>query len=166
MKINREWATPLTAGAFTLMAVTGVLMFFHLDRGLNHDAHEWLGWGMLIGVGAHVTANFSNFKKHLNTKIGRSIIASCLIVLGLSFISPSQEDRGPGWAPPVVALGKMPLAKLALVAEMTEEEVRTRLSVIDPGAHSVNSIQELVGHDLRAQVTALNTIFPDEEPDD
>lgn len=165
MKINREWATPLTAGAFTLMAVTGVLMFFHLDRGLNHDAHEWMGWAMLVGVGAHVTANFSNFKKHLNTKTGRSIIASCLLVLGLSFISPPQEDRGPGWAPPVVALGKMQLAKLALVAQMSEDEVRIRLAAIDPAAHSVDSIRELVGHDLRAQVRALNTIFPDEEPE-
>lgn len=165
MKINREWATPLTAGAFALMAVTGVLMFFHLDRGLNHDAHEWLGWAMVVGVGAHVTANFSSFKNHLNSKTGRSIIAACILVLGLSFISPPEEDRGPGWAPPVVALAKLPFAKLALVAEMSEEEVRTRLASIDPAAHSVDSIQQLVGHNLRAQVRALNAIFPDEDLD-
>ena len=29
MKISREWATPLTIGIFALMAVTGLLMFFH-----------------------------------------------------------------------------------------------------------------------------------------
>ena len=43
MKLSRDWATPLTAGAFIVLAVTGLLMFFHLDRGLNHLAHEWLG---------------------------------------------------------------------------------------------------------------------------
>lgn len=36
----REWATPLTIGSFLLIAVTGVLMFFHLDSGLNKLAHE------------------------------------------------------------------------------------------------------------------------------
>jgi hypothetical protein len=42
MKITRDWATPLTAGAFILMASTGMPMFFHLDRGIIHLAHEWL----------------------------------------------------------------------------------------------------------------------------
>ena len=42
MKISREWATPLTIGAFGLMSVTGMLMFFHLDTGFNKLAHEWL----------------------------------------------------------------------------------------------------------------------------
>lgn len=140
-------------------------MFFHLDRGLNHEAHEWLGWAMVLGVTAHISANFSGFKKHLNNKTGQSIIAACLLVLGLSFISLPKEDKGPGWAPPVVALGKMPLSKLALVAEMTEEDIRNRLASIDPAAHSVDSIQQLVGHNLRAQIRALNAIFPDEEPD-
>lgn len=44
MTISRNWATPLTIGSFLLMAVTGLLMFFHLDTGLNKAAHEWLGW--------------------------------------------------------------------------------------------------------------------------
>ena len=43
----RESATPLTIGSFLLIAITGVLMFFHLDSGLNKLAHEWLGWAMI-----------------------------------------------------------------------------------------------------------------------
>lgn len=57
MTVSREWATPLTMGAFGLLAVTGVLMFFHLDTGLNKQAHEWLGWVLLIGVSLHLAAN-------------------------------------------------------------------------------------------------------------
>jgi cytochrome b561 len=53
MKIAREWATPLTIGSFGLMATTGILMFFHLDSGLNKTAHEWLGWVMVAVVAAH-----------------------------------------------------------------------------------------------------------------
>ena len=47
---QRPWITPVVIGAFTLSAVTGVLMFFHLDSGLNKTAHEWLSWAMVIGV--------------------------------------------------------------------------------------------------------------------
>ena len=42
MKVSRDWATPVTIGSFGLMAITGLLMFFHLDSGLNKTAHEWL----------------------------------------------------------------------------------------------------------------------------
>lgn len=45
MALKRQWVTPLMAGSFILMATTGILMFFHLDSGLNKTAHEWLGLG-------------------------------------------------------------------------------------------------------------------------
>ena len=50
MAIKREWVTPIAAGGFLISAVTGVLMFFHLDTGLNKVAHEWLSWVFLGGV--------------------------------------------------------------------------------------------------------------------
>ena len=53
MAIERQWVTPLVAGSFLLMGVTGILMFFHWDSGLNKAAHEWLGWLMIIGVALH-----------------------------------------------------------------------------------------------------------------
>jgi hypothetical protein len=67
---TREWATPLTAGTFLLMAVTGVLIFFHLDSGLNKAAHEWLGWAMIVGVAAHIVANLPAFKRYLTSRVG------------------------------------------------------------------------------------------------
>ncbi len=36
----RRWATPLIIGAFLLMSVTGVLMFFEIDAGLTAVAHN------------------------------------------------------------------------------------------------------------------------------
>ena len=61
----RPWATPLTIGSFALMATTGILMFFHLDSGLNKVAHEWLGWAMVAGVALHATVNWAALKRHL-----------------------------------------------------------------------------------------------------
>jgi len=161
----RNWATPLTAGAFIILAVTGVLMFFHLDRGLNHDAHEWLGWALLIGASAHVYSNFPAFKMHLTGRLGIVIVGCSLAILGLSFISPNEAEnkKGPGWAPPVVAMARMPINDLALVAKMPEAELRARLMMYNSAAKTVNSIEELAGHNLREQVRALNYLFPDEQ---
>lgn len=63
MKVSREWATPLTIGIFTLMAVTGILMFFHLDKGLNKTAHEWLGWLLVAGADSKVKCNTLGFNE-------------------------------------------------------------------------------------------------------
>ena len=164
MKFSREWATPLTAGAFIVLAVTGLLMFFHLDRGLNHLAHEWIGWLLVIGVFCHVTANFLGFKKHISGGLGKAVIVAFLLVLTLSFIQPEERKRPPGWAQPVKALAFMPLKELAVVAKMSVEEVRERLTEdgLNPTSDE-QSIKDLVGHNLRRQVGALNAIFPDEE---
>ena len=60
MKLQRDWITPITMGAFGLLAVTGVLMFFHLDSGLNEAAHEWLSWVLLGGVALHAAKRTAN----------------------------------------------------------------------------------------------------------
>ena len=31
----RRWATPLTIGAFMLMSIAGILMFFHINPGIS-----------------------------------------------------------------------------------------------------------------------------------
>ncbi|NBW51152.1 MAG: DUF4405 domain-containing protein, partial [Betaproteobacteria bacterium] len=56
MKIGtqRPWITPAVIGSFTLLSVTGILMFFHLDSGLNKLAHEWLSWIFVIVVVLHI----------------------------------------------------------------------------------------------------------------
>jgi hypothetical protein len=45
----RSWATPLTIGAFFLMAITGVLMFFEWNTGLTTVVHQWFSWGIITG---------------------------------------------------------------------------------------------------------------------
>ncbi len=164
MKFSREWATPLTAGSFIVLAVTGLLMFFHLDRGLNHLAHEWLGWVLVVGVACHIAANFLGFKKHISGSLGKAVIVAFLLILIFSFIQPEERKRPPGWAQPVKALAFMPLKELAIVAKMSVEEVRERLEEdgLSPTSDE-QSIKDLVGHNLRRQVGALNAIFPDEE---
>jgi len=46
----REWATPVTIGAFGLIALTGVMLFFKVQYGMVKPVHEWLSWLLVIGA--------------------------------------------------------------------------------------------------------------------
>lgn len=119
MKLSREWATPLTIGAFALMAVTGVLMFFHLDGELNKLAHEWLGWVMILGVGLHVAVNWVAFKRYfLMSQPGRAIVAvSALVIVGSFAPLPASQEGGASL--PVMAMQAVMKAPLVQVAPLT-----------------------------------------------
>lgn len=126
MTISRDWATPLTIGAFLLLATTGVLMFFHLDTGLNKAAHEWLGWVLLAGAGLHVAANFFAFRRHLGQARARWVIGAFALVLGLSFLPLGGSDKPPFFAP-VQALAGAPLPVIAAAARISPAQARERL---------------------------------------
>lgn len=159
MTIQREWVTPITVGAFLLSAVTGVLMFFHSDVGLNKVAHEWLSWALLVGVILHVFANFSSFKRHLVTHRGQLLIGLFTLVLLLSFIGPPGKGEPP-FMPPIKALSAAPLTTLAQVAQLSPEQLRERLAKVglQPSSNQ-QSLSDLVGPDMHKQVHILNTLF-------
>ena len=127
MNIQRSWATPVAAGAFLLSAVTGVLIFFHVDSGLNKAAHEWLSWLLLGGVVLHVLANLGGFKRHFASRGGLAVMGAFALALALSFIAPAAKGEPPFMAS-VRALSDAPLSTLALVARQTPEALRAKLA--------------------------------------
>ncbi len=99
MKMARDWLTAITIGAFFLMAVTGLLMFFHKAVAFNRPAHEWLSWAFVAGVVGHVVVNWASFKRYFKTLPGIGVIVLFLAILGASFYpwgGGGQGGRGPG----------------------------------------------------------------------
>jgi hypothetical protein len=99
---SRRWATKLIIGAFLLMAVTGVLMFFELEHGLVVVVHQWSSWLLLIGAVGHLTANIRPLKNHLTSRWGArvsrvdpSIVTARLSALG---IDATSEQSIREWA--------------------------------------------------------------------
>jgi len=160
MKIHRDWATPLTIGSFTLLAVTGVLMFFHLDSGLNKLAHEWLSWVFVVGVVLHVIVNLPAFKRHFTLSRGRWIMGLSLLVLGLSFLPLRPSGGKPPFAVSVQALARAPLPLLAQVGGISTDEVRLRLQHAGISSHAdTDTVAGLTGPDLGAQARALSKVL-------
>ena len=166
LNAHRPWITPLVIGIFLLMAVTGSLMFFHLDIGLNKTAHEWLGWAMVVGVVLHVLLNVNAFKRHLSNTTSRWVLGACTVVLALSFVplGGAGGDKPP-FVAPVQALARTPLTTVADVAGIHVTELRARLSAAGvPSQSDSQSIQDLVGADMHKQMRTLGQVFAANTP--
>ena len=168
MKISREWATPLTIGVFGLMAITGILMFFHLDTGLNKEAHEWLGWVMVGGGALHAVVNWNGFKRYfISSSTGRAILTVSLLVITGSFFSWTDES-GERLPPPLLALKAITRAPLTDVAQLAGKPVEQMVADLNKAGifvtNPATSLESLLAGDLEQQGKALNVIFVARQP--
>lgn len=166
MKLHREWVTPVVGGAFVLLAVTGVLMFFHLDTGLNKLAHEWLGWVLVAAVGLHLTLNARPLVNVLKKPRGQVLAGLFVAVLAASFLPFGQEGGGKASFMAVTsALARAPLPVVAQVAGISEPELAARLAAAGyPASETTASVSALVGADPGASVGVLASILKTPSP--
>jgi hypothetical protein len=160
MTISRDWATPLTIGAFLLMGVTGILMFFHLDTGLNKEAHEWLGWAMVAGVVCHSVANWAAFKRHLGRRSGQVIMGVFAVLLVASFFVPKAEKGGNPAMRAGFAVLDAPVTTVAALAKQSPEAVMASLRAAGFKVESADqTLVSVTGPERGQQFKALATVF-------
>lgn len=138
-------------------------MFFHVDTGLNKEAHEWLGWALVGGVALHAVANFSGFKRHFGTNMGKGLIGLFALLLVLSFVPVGDEKGGPPTLTPARALANAPIATLAEVARVTPDQMLERIKAngLQP-ASAQQSLGELVGNDMHRQIEVLSQVLKED----
>lgn len=160
MQISRDWATPLTIGAFILSATTGILMFFHLDTGLNMQAHEWLGWALVAGVASHVTVNFSSFRRYWSKPRGVAIIGVFVTLLVASFFIKGEEEDHPAQRVAKAVLNT-PIKDLAPLAHRSPAALTSALQAAGFKIESAEqTLQSVAGTDREQQGRALGVVFP------
>jgi hypothetical protein len=146
-------------GAFGLLAVTGVLMFFHVDSGLNQTAHQWLSWVLIGSVALHAAVNGAGIRRHLGGWRGRGALALFALLLAGSFL-PIGGQAEPPFVLPLRALADAPLPVLAQVAKTSPEELRVRLQRAGVSVRSdEDTVHTLVGDDTRAQIRVLSQVM-------
>lgn len=163
MKLSREWVTPITIGTFGLMAITGILMFFHWDTGLNKTAHEWLGWLMVAGVMAHASVNWLPFKRYfLTAPLSRVILLVSATVIAASFISVPDIGKK-DMSPSVIALNAVtnaPLSTVALLAGKPISQLMAELKSNGVNATSPSdNLGQIVGKDRSLEAKAIHIAF-------
>lgn len=159
--ISRAWATPVTMGAFFVMVVTGGLMFFHLDSGLNKAAHEWLGWLLVAAVVAHGMANWLSLKRHLvASRRAQVILAASVLVLACSFVALGGGEAAP---PPLLTLQAVIRAPLNTVLPLTGKTLAQARSDLAAAGLTLRdgeqSLQDLSGGNRGTLGRAVRALF-------
>ena len=161
---KREWVTPIVAGSFLVSAVTGVLLFFHMEPGLVKVAHTWMSWVFLGGVALHLAINSSGIKRCLGVRKGQWIIGLFGLILLLCFVPVGNNNSVPPFLPCIRALAQAPLTTVATVAQVSPEQLHKRLlqAGLTPQSDQ-QSVSDLVGQDLRKQMQILRILLANEE---
>ncbi|MCA0444747.1 MAG: DUF4405 domain-containing protein [Bacteroidetes bacterium] len=129
MTISKSWVTPITIGAFILMAVTGLLMFFEIETGYNKRAHEWFSLIFVAGALFHIWTSKNSFLYYFKTWKGIAFISFFVVVLALSFLSPPKEQNGR--IPVQKVIGKLnskPINDLALLSGANRDSLLIQLN--------------------------------------
>jgi len=154
----RKWATPLTVGSFLVMGVTGTLMFFHLDSGLNKTVHEWAGWAMLLGVGAHLAINWRAFMGYFKRPVALGVMGAGALALAISFVPAGQGGGSP--VPLVMgALFDAPIEQVIALGGKSEAEGLAALAEAGISVAPGQSLTEATQGDRASEIQALRVLL-------
>lgn len=155
----RSWATPLTVGAFLLISVTGILMFFHLETGLSKVAHEWLGWFLVTGVAAHLWLNWRAFTTYFKRPAAVAIMGAGVLVLTASLLMPGPEGGAVPVRQVLGSLTKAPISTLASLAGKDEASLLASLASDHPGVTADQTLADLTKDNPEAAIGLLAKVY-------
>lgn len=124
-------ATPLAIGAFTISAVTGILIFFDIEIGAIEPVHRWLSWLLLVGVAVHTLTHWKSFAAYFSRKPALALILTAVAVTGASLLPVFGEEEEGGKRVGMAAVRSLesaPLESVALVLRTPSEELVARLA--------------------------------------
>lgn len=127
-RLLRHYATAFATALFAVIAVSGVMMFFHLQDGFVKSAHEWLGLVFVVAAAFHVVRNWGPFVTLMKKTRTLAIVAVTLAIAGI-FIA-SAGNAGGGGNPMIRiahAVERAPLSAVAPVLGQPADQMIARL---------------------------------------
>lgn len=92
MKLSRRFITPLITIIFLVVALSGLLMFFHIFDGYTEVVHEILGVVFVVFSVLHVILNWKALKIHFKKRV---FILSTIVVAVISILLVIQQQKSP-----------------------------------------------------------------------
>lgn len=93
MKQFKNFATSLTALSFLVIAISGVMLFFHLSESYVKELHEILGLAFVVAVLLHVYVNWTLMKRYFTNKIFLSL-SVLMIAISAIFVTQNADKGG------------------------------------------------------------------------
>jgi len=162
----KSFTTPLAVGAFTISAVTGLLIFFDVEIGMVEPVHKWLSWLLVSAVLLHVMSNWKQMSGYFSKKPALVIIGAALIVTGASLLPMFGEkeegeegENGKSGGTAVRLLESSSLETVALVVKTTPQQLVKQLGksgvVVKDPSLTIQEIAKQNGNDGKAVLGAI-----------
>jgi hypothetical protein len=94
----RTWLSPLTTVAFVAIAVSGVLMFFHVRNGGITVLHELAGLLFVVAGAGHLALNWKTLVGYFRHRTARVVfgiaLVACLALLVFGSAHEAHSGRG------------------------------------------------------------------------
>lgn len=102
--LNKACLSPFVAAAFAVIAVTGVLLFFHVKNGPIMALHEWFGWIFVVAGTVHALLNVRPLLAYLRqtaalVSLGVALILAAGLMLAGAGHEQGHERHGHGIQP-------------------------------------------------------------------
>lgn len=130
MRLNdfmHRYGTPLTAGLFTVSAVSGVALFFHWTPRTFHAMHEWLSMLLLAPFALHLAKNWKPLLAYARRKTLLVPLVLSLVVAVPFALSTGKGRPGNPAIQTVALLTQASLADIAPVLQATPDELLQHL---------------------------------------
>lgn len=100
--LHKTWISPFVAVAFAVIAVTGLLLFFHVKNGPIMALHEWFGWLFVIAGAVHLLLNLRPLLAYLKQPaalISLGVGLALVAFLWFGGAAHEQEHHRRGYGP-------------------------------------------------------------------
>lgn len=97
MKMNaqRSWVSPFTAVTFAAVAITGLMMLFHIKSSGIHQLHQWGGLALIIFGAVHLFLNWQVFLSYFRTsKAIWGTLAGAMLLFLILVMAPANDHGG------------------------------------------------------------------------
>ncbi len=94
---DRPFLSPVVAFTFVPVALTGVLLLFHLHLPGMMSIHKWIGLGFTLFCIFHIAVNWKILVKYLNRKGARSaLVLAVVLTVVCGVFGLGDKDGRPG----------------------------------------------------------------------
>ncbi len=125
---TRIWSTPLMIATSAAVAISGVMMFFHLSEDLVKSMHEWIGIAFVVGMLIHILNHAKPFSRYFSQKLAMGVMLTTLLVAGGFMLSSTMGEHSEN--PVKMMIGVVqnkPLSALAAFQNLETAELQQRI---------------------------------------
>lgn len=157
MKLNRKYVTPFISLVFLVVAISGVLMLFHLFDGYTEVLHEILGLFFVVCAVLHIMLNWKALKIHFKRGV---LIPAALAIALISALLIVQQQYYPKIDTVLLErISKAPIDRVFDALQVDYFETAERLEANGISVGGARSIEDLWLRNNSDAKTVLNLIL-------